>query len=55
MLKTRNERNERRREGPALSLAIMPPKLRKMGVKLATSFGVSNYTIHMILHEDLGL
>ena len=53
MLKTRNERNERRREGPALSKAIMPTKLRKMDVKLATSLGVSNYTIHKILHEDL--
>ena len=30
MLKTRNGRNERRREGQSLSLPIMPPKLRKM-------------------------
>ena len=30
MLQTRNGRNERRREGQSLSLAIMPPKLRKM-------------------------
>ena len=30
MLKTRNGRNERRREGQSLSLPIIPPKLRKM-------------------------
>ena len=33
----------------------LPLKKRNMGLTLAASPGVSNDTIHKILHEDLGL
>ena len=55
-LQTREEKNMKKRELVPLSSLSSPKsqlKLRKMNNTLAASPGVSNDTIHTILHEDL--